>query len=105
MPNLVAKAEGLTEDLWRPLRRPTEYDVQTEPRRPENVKARIVQARRYKDLRLESEHVTTFDYRPTKSHKTFRVLVVRKNLSVERGEQVVFDEIRYFFCITNGRRA
>jgi hypothetical protein len=29
--------------------------------------------------------------------------VVRKNLSVERGEQVLFDDVRYFFYITNDR--
>jgi len=29
--------------------------------------------------------------------------VTAKNLSVERGEQVLFDEIRYFFYITNDR--
>jgi hypothetical protein len=28
-------------------------------------------------------------------------VIVRKNISVERGENVLFDEIRYFFYITN----
>ena len=31
----------------------------------------------------------------------YRVIVVRKNLSVEKGEQVLFDDVRYFFYITN----
>ena len=31
------------------------------------------------------------------------MVVVRKNLSVEKGEQLLFDEIRYFFYITNDR--
>ena len=31
-------------------------------------------------------------------------MVVRKNLSVERGECRLFDDIRYFFYITNDRR-
>ena len=30
------------------------------------------------------------------------MVVVRKNISVEKGESVLFDEIRYFFYITNG---
>ncbi len=30
-----------------------------------------------------------------------RVVVVRKNLSVEKGELALFDDIRYFFYITN----
>ncbi len=102
MPNLKATAEDLPEGLWKPLTRPAKYDVQTEPRqRPENVKERIVKERRYKNIRLQSEHVAEFDYRPTKCRKTYRIVVLRKNLSVERGEQVLFDDIRYFFYITN----
>ena len=31
------------------------------------------------------------------------MVVLRKNLSVARGEQVLFDDIRYFFYITNLR--
>ncbi len=31
------------------------------------------------------------------------MVVVRKNISVERGENVLFPEIRYFFYITNDR--
>jgi hypothetical protein len=54
-------------------------------------------------VRLQAEQVAEFDYRPTKCHKTYRVVVLRKNLSVERGEQRLFDEIRYFFYITNDR--
>ena len=44
-----------------------------------------------------------FAYCPTACKKTYRVVVVRKNLSVEKGEQLLFDDIRYFFYITNDR--
>jgi len=50
---------------------------------------------------LVSEDVAEFAYRPTLCRKTHRVVVVRKNLSVEKGERVLFDDIRYFFHITN----
>lgn len=104
MPNLVALAEGLAEGLWKPLQRPAKYEVRTEPRqRPENVKERIVQERGYKNVHLQSEQVAEFDYRPTKCHKTYRIVVLRKNLSVEPGQQRLFDEIRYFFYLTNDR--
>src|SRR5262249_48245183 len=33
--------------------------------------------------------------------QTYRMVVVRKNLSVEKGERLLFDEVRYFFYITN----
>ena len=103
-PNLVTLAEGLPEGLWQPLHRPSKYEVRTEPRqRPENVKERIVKERGYKNVRLQSEQVAEFDYRPTKCGKTYRIVVLQKNLSVEQGQQRLFDEIRYFFYITNDR--
>jgi len=104
MPNLIERADNLPEDLWRPLLRPARYAVKTQPRRrPENVKERIVIEREYENIRLRSEDVAEFAYRPTKCRKTYRIVVLRKNLSVEKGEHVLFDDIRYFFYITNDR--
>jgi hypothetical protein len=102
-PKLVAMAESLSEAHWRGLAR-VERQIQTEPReRPENVKERIVRERGFLNQRLESEQVAEFDYQPGKCQKSYRMVVLRKNLSVERGENVLFDEIRYFFYITNRR--
>ena len=42
-----------------------------------------------------------FEYRPTECQQTYRMIVVRKNISHEKGERRLFDEIRYFFYITN----
>jgi hypothetical protein len=104
MRNVVEIAESLAKGRWRRLRRPEKYEVATEPReRPENVKERIVVAREFKNIRLESEDVAEFAYSPTKCRKSYRVVVVRKNLSVEQGEYVLFDDVRYFFYITNER--
>jgi hypothetical protein len=102
MPNLVTRAENLPEELWKPLLRPAKYVVKTQPRRrPVNVKERIVVEREYENIRLCSEEVAEFAYCPTKCRTTYRVVVLRKNLSVEKGEHVLFDDIRYFFYITN----
>ena len=101
-PNLVALAQPIAETAWQPLERPARYEIETEPRtRPENVKERIVREREYKNIRLESEQVAEFPYQPGKCQKAYRMVVVRKNLSVEKGEQVLFDDIRYFFYLTN----
>jgi len=103
-PNLVKIAERLAPRAWKRLRRKAKYEVKTEPReRPENVKEKIVRARGYQNKRLVCEHVAEFDYQPTQCKKTYRMVVVRKNISVERGEDVLFPEIRYFFYITNDR--
>jgi len=102
MPNLIEIADNLPECLWRPLLRPAKYEIKTQPRsRPANVKERIVAEREYKNIRLQSEDVADFEYSPTKCNKTYRIVVLRKNLSVEKGEKVLFDDIRYFFYITN----
>ena len=78
------------------------FEEPREPRqRPEKVKDRIVKERGYKNIRTNSEQVAEFSYRPGKCKHPYRVVVLRKNLSVEKGEQVLFDEIRYFFFITN----
>ena len=100
--NLIAQAESLPERAWQPLPRPPRYAVQTQPRqRPENVKDAIVRARQFENLKLQGEEVAEFNYRPTACRKTYRMVVLRKNLTREKGEQRLFDEIRYFFYITN----
>ncbi len=106
MPNLVEKAENIQEKQWKRLNRPAKYKVETAPReRPDNVKERIVRERGFTDIRLQSEDVAEFSYCPTACRKMYRVVVVRKNLSVAKGEQVLFDDIRYFFYITNDQSA
>jgi hypothetical protein len=106
MPNLEEIAENLPKKAWKKLLRPPRYEVKTQPRRrPENVKQRVVRRREFEVLRLGSEEVAEFDYRPTGCRKTYRMVVVRKNISHEKGELRLFDEIRYFFYITNDRRS
>jgi hypothetical protein len=101
-PNLVAIAEALPERAWRPLRRPPRYAVKTAPRRrPADVKGQIVAARQFETLRLQSEEVAEFTYRPTACRQDYRMVVVKKNISREKGEVRLFDEIRYFFYLTN----
>ncbi len=97
----IQRAEALEEKSWSILEREPKYQVKTEERRrPENVKEEIVKARKYKNIRLNSEDVAEFSYSPRRAHKKYRMVVLRKNLSVEKGELVLFDEIRYFFYIT-----
>jgi len=104
MPNLKEIADNLPQNAWKTLERPAKYEVRTEPRRkPENVKQRVVRQREFEALRLQGEAVAEFDYRPTECRKTYRMIVIRKNISHEKGEQRLFDEILYFFYITNDR--
>ena len=100
--NLIERAEGVDDGLYHDLVARAEREVATGPRiRPRNVKDDIVRRRGYKVLRPKSEEVVEFSYRPGKCAKDYRVVALRKNISVERGDEVLFDEYRYFFYITN----
>ena len=104
--NLIREADALPADAWTPLVRRPASEVQTEPRqRPVNVKAAPIVEREFKHLRLTAEAVAAFAYQPVACLKPYRMVVVRKNISVEQGEQRLFDEIRYFFYLTNDREA
>jgi hypothetical protein len=105
MENVVRIAQRLPASAWRPLERPEKYKVKTKRRqRPDKVKDRIVREREFDVLRLQSEEVAEFDYRPTACAHTYRMVVVRKHISKEKGEQTLFPQTRYFFYITNERQ-
>jgi len=104
MPNLVNIADALPQTAWKRLVRPPKYEVATQERaRPENVKERIVQERGFENVRLFSEMVAEFDYRPTACRQSYRVVAVCKNLTVAQGQTLLFDDLKYFFYITNDR--
>jgi len=103
-PKLKGLAGAIAEEGWQKLERPPKYTITTKGRvRPENHKEKFIKAKEYKNLKLLSEDITEFEYRPTKCGKDYRMVVIRKNISVEKGELDLGDEIRYFFYITNRR--
>jgi Transposase DDE domain group 1 len=95
-------ADGLDPSAWKRLTRPPRYQTTTGKTRARraNRKRQIVQEREYLNLELNYEDVATFDYRPGKCKRSYRMVVLRKNISRTRGENVLVDEIRYFFYIT-----
>ena len=102
MSNLVKIAEGLDSKRWRVLRGRKKKRVSgKQRRRPTNVKEAIVVEKGYRNIKVVREHVAEFNYRPTKCKGSYRVVVLRKSLSVEEGQVRLFDDVRYFFYITN----
>ena len=51
--------------------------------------------------KLVGEDVAEIEYQPGQCGYPYRVVIVRKNISVQRGEKVLLEEVRYFFYITN----
>ena len=97
-------AANLPKSTWTPLVRAPRYDVKTRERaRRENVKERIVVERGFENIRLDAESVASFEYQPTACKESYRVVALLKNLSRLRGEELLIDDVRTFYFITNDR--
>jgi hypothetical protein len=103
MPNVKDRAEDLPPEAWEKLERPGRPEPKSgrRRRRPGDAKDAIVRQREFTVLRLQSEEVAEFRYRPGACRKDYRMVAVRKNISKEKGEARLLDEVRYFFYITN----
>jgi hypothetical protein len=102
--NLKDLAEHLDDLQYSELERPPGYTIQTAPRQArERHKEQVVAERQFETLKLIGEEVAEFDYRPVACQKTYRVVVLRKKLVVEKGQLWLFEPDRYFFYITNDR--
>lgn len=101
-PKVVSLADLLAESMWTPLERLPKYEIKTEPRtKPIRVKEQIVEEKGYQNLKLMGEAVAEIEYQPTKCQQSYRLIILRKNISVQKGERVLFDEVRYFFYLSN----
>ena len=101
-PKVVALAEALSARAWQPLERLPKYEILTEPRRrPERVKEQMVVQKGYLNKKLVAEEVTDVIYQPHPCATKYRLVILRKNLSVQKGERVLFEEIKYFFYLSN----
>jgi hypothetical protein len=101
---LIAQAERLPANAYSFLERPAKYEIATAPRqRPERIKPEIVRERNFVTIHTLEEMVAEFDYRPVACRKSYRVVVLRKRLGIEKGGVLLGEEYRYFFFITNER--
>ena len=106
MPNLKAIAEDRPAADWPEWQRPSPYTARGKSRkRPERVKDRIVRERGFQTLTRVREDVAEVAYRPTACQRTYRLVIVRQTIRVEKGQARLFDEVRYRFHLTNDRPA
>lgn len=70
-------------------------------KRPDNIKLQVVKKRQFKRLETACEHIAEFEYKPGKCQKPYRMIVLRKTINEFKGERLLFDDVRYFFYITN----
>ncbi len=103
MPNLVKIAENLPDSAWSELQRKPKTastTKKTRAKRP-NFKEQFVVEKEYENKILEQEFVAEFDYSPTACSHTYRMVVLRKQVKVMKGQKKLFDDSPYFFYITN----
>lgn len=100
--NLCQIADSLPKTAWKRLDRSTASATSktTRTKRPK-VKESIVVANGYKNKRLAGESYAEFEYRPTACKKSYRMVVVRKDIDVTSGQQWLFSKENYFFYISN----
>jgi hypothetical protein len=103
MPNLVEIAETIDEQEWTRLRRKTKPRAGPSRAKRPNHKEAFVREKGYKNLKLRGESYAEFDYQPTKCSRSYRVVVLRKTIDVDQGQQRLFEEVRYFFYVTNAQ--
>jgi hypothetical protein len=102
--SLTTRADELPAHSYRLLNRPPRYPIQTTPReKPEHFRPEIVRQRGYENLELIEERVAEFDYRPVACQTSYRMVVLRKRVGVDKGQMRLFEEYRYLFYITNDR--
>lgn len=99
---LVGLAEGLGTGAWKALERLPKYEILTEPRpKAFRFKEQVVVEREFENRKLVGESLAEIEYQPVKCRRKYRVIILRKNISVQKGEKALLDEVCYFFYITN----
>lgn len=102
---VVALASELPDSAWSVLERASCETPKGEPRqRRENTKEGVVIKRGFKNQRLLMEWIAEIPYKPGKCRRPYRLVIVRKDLTVDQGTHVLFRDIRHLFYITNDER-
>ena len=108
MPKLVGMAESLEESEWKTLHRRRSQSPPAGKRRAKRprFKEQIVEEKGYLNKKLVSEQIAEFKYQPGKCGRSYRVIVLKKEVQQTRGQLRLFDQEEpvYFFYITNATK-
>ena len=96
----ISLAQEQPEWLYHEFVRRAEV-ARTSRTRPDNVKDQVVRERGFSVIRTVAEEVVEFEYQPRKCDRPYRLIALRKTLSHEQRQDVLFEDYRYFFYITN----
>jgi hypothetical protein len=107
-PSFVDRAENLHpgdyEQLVRKANAAFARQGRTSRTKQPRVKEDIIRQRGYLNKRLLCEDTAEFEHRPARAKGTYRIVVLRKLVTEERGQLCVGTDFRYFFYVTNDRK-
>ena len=66
---------------------------------PERFRPEIARERGFETIHLLEETVAEFEYCSVACKKSYRMIVVRKLVGVDKGQMRLFNEYRYFFLL------
>lgn len=103
-PSFVDWAQNLDDWEYTELLRKADQVFAEHPRKkPARVKEEIIREREYVNQRLVAEDLAEFDHQPARAKKSYRIVVLRKQILEERGQRNLGTIYRYFFYVTNDR--
>ena len=101
-PAFVDRAENLPKREYLELVRKADEAFVKQPRAKQpRIKEEIVRQRGYFNQRLLEEDTAEFEHRPSKAEGTYRIVVLRKLIVEECGQQSLGTSYRYFFYVTD----
>jgi len=102
-PNLVGIAKSLNSSAWQDFVLPPKRTANGPSRsKPTNVKKEVIERRGFTHMRLTREEVAEVPYRPCACKKSYRLVILKKTITVTEGlfENMEY-ETRYFFYLSN----
>jgi hypothetical protein len=99
-------AQSIPEHQWQPFRtraareRAARRTVEPRRRQPNRRKQRA-RDRGYQDLRLVRQWVAEVPWQPRGSSRTYRLVIRRQLLEHSKGQQVLFEDYRYRYVVTD----
>lgn len=101
---LISRAQGVPGDEYEELVRKADEVLQSKQRAKQpRVKEDIVREREFFNQVLEFEELAEFEHKPSKAKNSYRMIVLKKHIREERGQQCLGTNVRYLFYVTNDR--
>lgn len=95
---LFKEADSIDKSEWIEM---SESEVPACRMKKVRVKEAVVVKRGFKNKVKHCDYVSEFTYQPGPCQQSYRVVVVKRVLEVREGQNLLFNELQYFFYITN----